>query len=88
MVRCDDESDSDYVELSNFNVEVSDRKLSRLCGSTPSSSSTSAGGGLPPGVSSVYRSDSSFFRLTFFSNDVYDATGFQATFHFRRLHGT
>jgi len=83
VVRCDAETDSDYVELSNFNVEVVDRKMSRLCGTTSAGTSTS----LPPGVSSVYRSDARFFRVTFYSNDVYDATGFQATYHFHRLHG-
>ena len=82
-VRCDAETESDYVELSNFNVELVDRKMSRLCGTTSSSINAS----LPPGVNSLYRSDSSFFRVTFYSNDVFDATGFQATFHFSKLHG-
>ena len=83
VVRCAADTDSDYVELSNFNVEVVDRKMSRLCGTTSSPTSNS----LPQGVSNVYRSDSSFFRVTFYSNDVYDATGFQASYQFHKLHG-
>ena len=83
VVRCAAETHSDYVELSNFNVKVVDRKMSRLCVATSSGSSTS----LPPGISSVYRSDGSFFRVTFYSNDVYDATGFNATFHFHKVRG-
>jgi len=83
FARCLPETDSDYVEFSNFNVQVVDRKMSRLCGSRSSGTIVS----LPPGVSTVYRSDASFFRVSFYSNDIYDATGFQATFHFRKVRG-
>ena len=31
----------------------------------------------------TFRSDASFFRVSFHSNDVYDGHGFQATYQFR-----
>ena len=33
-------------------------------------------------------SDGNFFRVTFKSNDVYDATGFEAFYQFRKYVGT
>ena len=33
------------------------------------------------------RSDGSFFRVTFKSNAMYDATGFEASFDFQRYEG-
>ena len=68
--RCVEATQSDYVEFSNF-FKTIDRKMSRLCGSSENKQQ-------PPVVS-----DSHFFRVTFKSNNVYDATGFQAHYQFR-----
>jgi hypothetical protein len=64
---CLESTMSDYIEFSNFNVELTDRKMQRLCGS---------------GTDYKVQSDSSFFRITFRSNNMYDATGFNATYQF------
>jgi hypothetical protein len=83
---------SDYVELSNFNVNVTDRKLERLCSiglersidyvDPGEKNSYTAGSG-----AKSIRSDGNFFRVTFQSNDIYDATGFLATYSFRPIEG-
>ena len=72
---CNKASQSDFVEFSNFNVELMDRKMARYCGTTDN---------LPRRTVS---SDSNFFRVTFHSNNVYDATGFEAFYQFRRVEG-
>jgi hypothetical protein len=80
IFSCQSDTYSDYVELSNFNVELTDRKMSRLCGSRGTTP-------LPLGMTSAYNSDGSFFRVTFRSNDAYDATGFEALYQFRPISG-
>ena len=74
--RCNEATQSDYVEFSNFNVELMDRKMARYCGTTDN---------LPQRTVS---SDGNFFRVTFHSNHVYDSPGFEAFYQFRRLEGT
>jgi hypothetical protein len=64
--RCDEDSYSDYVELSNY-IPI-DRKYDRKCGTIESGFKV--------------RSDRKFFRVNFRSNDRFDATGFQATYQF------
>lgn len=64
--RCDDDTYSDYVELSNY-IPI-DRKYDRKCGTVESGFKV--------------ESDRKFFRVNFKSNDRYDATGFQATYQF------
>jgi len=81
VVRCDvsrscnKASQSDYVEFSNFNVELTDRKMPRYCGTTDNLPRKTVG------------SDGNFFRVTFHSNHVYDSTGFEAFYQFRRAEG-
>jgi len=53
-----------------------DRKMSRFCGTKDSESAKKA-----------VNSDSNFFRVTFKSNAVYDATGFEAFYQFRKVEG-
>jgi len=72
---CQADTQSDYVEFSNFNVPLVDRKMSRLCGTKDK---------LPREIVS----DGTFFRATFRSNELYDATGFQAVYQFRKVEGT
>jgi len=66
-----EKTSSDYVEFSNFNIHLIDRKMKRLCGAKDQHF-----------VKTVV-SDGSFFRVTFRSNDVYEATGFQAVYQFK-----
>ncbi|XP_021958390.1 suppressor of lurcher protein 1 [Folsomia candida] len=63
---CDDDTYSDYVELSNY-IPI-DRKYDRKCGTMESGFKV--------------KSDRKFFRVNFKSNDRYDATGFEATYQF------
>ena len=70
---CMETTQSDYVEFSNFNVELTDRKYNRLCGSKESNI-----------VKNAVYSDGSFFRVTFKSNDNFDSTGFEAEYQFRK----
>jgi len=74
---CKEDSQSDYVEFSNFNVNLTDRKMRRMCGRR---SSSSAHG-------DDVASDGNFFRVTFKSNDAYDSTGFRAYYEFRTKEG-
>lgn len=67
--RCDDLTDSDYVSFSNF-ISAEDRKMPRYCGNRPSYDQV--------------ESDAAFFRVTFKSNDKYDANGFKGLYHFKR----
>ena len=69
---CSEKDRSDYVEFSNFNIRLIDRKMKRACGAQ------SVG---PVG------SDSSFFRVTFRSNDVFELTGFEASYQFTAFAG-
>ena len=73
--RCNEASQSDYVEFSNFNVHLMDRKMARFCGTTDTLPKKSV------------TSDSNFFRVTFHSNHIWDSTGFKASYQFRRLKG-
>ena len=73
--RCSEETQSDYVILSNFNVDLIDRKMSPLCGNHVTTGST------------LVVSDGNFFRVSFKSNDVFDAIGFDAYFEFRQFEG-
>lgn len=70
VVRCLEETQSDYVIFSNFNVDLVDRKMSPLCGSHVMTGNT------------FVISDGNFFRVSFKSNDVYDAIGFSAHYTF------
>lgn len=74
VCSCLEETQSDYVEFSNFNIHLIDRKMKRLCGSDHQQI--------------VVHSDGSFFRVTFRSNDVYESTGFKAAYQFRAIEGT
>jgi len=73
--RCEADTQSDYVEFSNFNVQLIDRKMSRLCGKKEDLGSTEV------------VSDGSFFRATFHSNELYDDIGFEAEYQFRKVEG-
>lgn len=73
--RCVEDTQSDYVEFSNFNIKLKDRKMARLCGTKEEHQKKEV------------KSDGNFFRVTFKSNDVYDATGFQAFYQFRKYEG-
>lgn len=73
---CGEETQSDYVEFSNFNVELMDRKMRRKCGTKSSN------------MRNAVTSDGNFFRVTFKSNDAYDATGFEAFYQFRKYEGS
>jgi len=53
-------------------VKLTDRKMRRMCGADKLNRVTS---------------DGNFFRVTFKSNDAYDATGFEATYQFRKHKG-
>jgi len=75
LLSCDANTESDYVEFSNFNIGLPDRQMVRYCGTTDN---------LPRRTIS---SGSSFFRVTFHSNNVYDATGFEAFYEFRQVDG-
>ena len=63
------------MEFSNFNVQLMDRKMRRMCGAKSSS------------ARHAVTSDGNFFRVTFKSNDAYDATGFTALYQFRKYEG-
>ena len=71
--RCQEETQSDYVELSNFNIPLIDRKMKRLCAAKQQH---------------FVNSDGSFFRVTFRSNHIFEATGFDAFYQFRTFNGT
>jgi len=73
---CQADTQSDYVEFSNFNVRLIDRKMSRLCGTRDKLERREI------------VSDGTFFRATFRSNELYDATGFEAVYQFRKVEGT
>lgn len=60
------------MEMSNFNLYMSDRKLGRMCGKDWQQRNDR-----------TFMSDNNFFRVTFKSNNVYDATGFSAFYQFR-----
>jgi len=74
--RCLEKTRSDYVEFSNFNIQLIDRKMKRFCGEKHQH------------FVSTVSSDGSFFRVTFRSNDVFEATGFEAFYQFRTFQGT
>ncbi|KAK7503305.1 hypothetical protein BaRGS_00005570 [Batillaria attramentaria] len=69
--RCEEHTSSDYVAFSNFQ-NTEDRKLSRMCSQTPGHVEQRE-----------ITSDGPFFRVTFKSNEKYDAHGFQAYYQFR-----
>jgi len=74
--RCYDYTESDFVELSNFNIEVPDRKMNRLCGTKEQHQHLRGG--------QEIKSDGSFFRVSFKSNSAFDATGFEAFYQFMK----
>jgi hypothetical protein len=74
LPKCDEETSSDHVELSNFNVNLTDRKMSRLCGYNVRAESPH-----------YVISDGNFFRVTFRSNEIYGATGFEGRLRFEEL---
>ena len=63
-------SQSDWVEISNYNIGIKDVKLGRFCGT------------MGRGELLIFHSDDNFFRVTFKSNDVFTANGFNATYEF------
>ncbi|KAK3580407.1 hypothetical protein CHS0354_012430 [Potamilus streckersoni] len=65
---CEKSTESDYVSFSNF-LGSGDRQLPRLCGQ------------MNPGQV-IRDSEGAFFRMTFKSNHIYDATGFKANYRF------
>ncbi|XP_064617690.1 suppressor of lurcher protein 1-like isoform X2 [Liolophura sinensis] len=69
--RCQADTDSDFLEFSNFNTLTPDRKMRRYCGSSVDRLSKKQ-----------ISSDGEFFRVTFQSNEVFDGTGFKATYRF------
>ena len=73
--RCLENTQSDYVEFSNYEVPLPDRKMDRYCGTSEAYQRKEIG------------SDGTFFRVAFKSNDIYDATGFSAFYQFRPIHG-
>jgi hypothetical protein len=70
---CNSETHSDYIDFSNFNVHLMDRKMYRLCGTKANNAKNDV------------TSDGNFFRVTFKSDDAYDATGFEAFYQFRKV---
>ena len=68
LYRCLETTQSDFVEFSNFNVPLTDRKMRRLCGA---------------GSYYSVESDGSFFRVTLKSNDIFDGTGFVGRYEFQ-----
>jgi len=66
--KCEEETKSDYVAFSNF-FTTRDRKMDRYCG-------------LRTGKNNTVKSDGEFFKVTFKSNGIYDAHGFQAKYRF------
>ena len=76
LCSCLEKTRSDYVEFSNFNIDLIDRKMKRWCGHKEQHF-----------VSTVH-SDGSFFRVTFRSNDIYEAIGFEAFYQFTTFQGT
>jgi len=66
--RCLESTQSDYIEFSNFNVPLTDRKMPKLCGK---------------GSYYSVQSDGSFFRVTFKTNDIFDGTGFTGRYEFK-----
>ncbi|KAI0240807.1 Suppressor of lurcher protein 1 [Lamellibrachia satsuma] len=69
---CRENTQSDYVEFSNFNIKLKDRKMYRFCGTEEENQKKTV------------HSDGNFFRVTFKSNDIYDATGFEAFYQFMK----
>ena len=74
--RCTEDTQSDFVEFSNFNIKLKDRKMTRFCGTREDDK-----------TKKEVKSDGNFFRVTFKSNDVYDSTGFEAFYQFRKYEG-
>jgi len=75
--RCLEETESDYVTFSNFNVNLVDRKMTPLCGNEQEVMTGST----------IVVSDGNFFRVSFKSNDRHDAIGFSAYYEFRQSEG-
>lgn len=65
--QCEDSTHSDYVLFSNY--KTVDRTNKRFCGAnTP--------------LKGPVQSESNYFRMVFFTNDIFDATGFYAHYQF------
>ena len=73
---CNDETQSDWVTFSNYEIGTKDRRYNPLCGTVNDKKKKH-----------VADSDGNFFRVTFHSNDVYDATGFKAVYEFKDKEG-
>ena len=58
-------------------MDLPDRKMNRFCGTKEQHTQKK----------NAVTSDGNFFRVTFKSNDVYDATGFEAFYQFRKYEG-
>lgn len=67
---CDEQTNSDVITFSNF-INAEDRKMPRYCG-------------LPNGYSYIV-SDGPFFRVTFRSNEKYEAEGFKGMYTFKMV---
>ena len=65
-----EDTQSDYVEFSDLYIEFNGHRVHRLCGSEDKH------------MHHIIRSEGNVFRVIFKSNDVYDATGFRATYIF------
>lgn len=72
MFRCANETQSDYLEFSNY-VSL-DRKLARFCGTRSP-------------VNEMIESERDFFRMVFHSNAMFDGTGFSALYQFTKQQG-
>ncbi|KAI6182576.1 Suppressor of lurcher protein 1 [Aphelenchoides bicaudatus] len=65
--QCEDKTHSDYVLFSNY--KTIDRTNKRFCGDNRP-------------LKSPIQSESNYFRMQFFANDIFDATGFYAHYQF------
>ena len=74
--RCSEETQSDWVTFSNYQIGIDDRRYEHLCGQVTDKKKKK-----------IADSDGNFFRVTFHSDEVYDATGFKAVYEFRDKEG-
>ena len=75
MYSCSEITQSDWIELSNFDRATTDPKGDRFCGVWEK------------GKTKSFTSEGSYYRVTFHSNEVYDAMGFSATYEFKKKDG-
>lgn len=67
---CSATTQSDYLQISNVDGKLIDKKLKRICGQKED------------GIKDLV-SKGNFFRVSFISNDVFDSTGFKAIYQFK-----